>query len=296
MKTQNIPGTSSESSDSTSIKTWFITGASSGIGRQLALAALARGEKVAAAARNIAPLAELAQAFPDQVLPIALDVRIEQSVQDAVQQTVNRFGRIDVVANNAAYGLFGGVEEATDQQLRDLFDTNVFGALGVLRAVLPVLRRQGSGHILQGSSVYGLTSHAGVGALAATKHALEGLTDALREEVAPLGIHVTLIEPGMTATSFLANLQVAPPIAAYDPTVRQVQQAIGNLPADAFLDVKNLVQAILVAVDHPTPPARLVLGEAALQAVRSTLEGRLKDLAHWQSLTLTAQSREVQVS
>lgn len=250
---------------------------------------------MAVAARTLAVLTELSEAFPDQVLPIALDVRNEQAVQDAVQQTVNHFGRLDVVANNAAYGLFGGVEEATDQQLRDLFDTNVFGAMGVLRAVLPVLRRQGSGHILQGSSVYGLTSHAGVGALAATKHALEGLTDALREEVAPLGIQVTLIEPGMTATSFLANLQVASPIADYDPTVRQVQQAIGNLPADAFLDVKNLVQAILLAVDHPTPPARLVLGRDALQAVQSTLEGRLKALTHWQAFTLAAQGREVQV-
>ncbi|GEM44550.1 short-chain dehydrogenase/reductase [Deinococcus cellulosilyticus NBRC 106333 = KACC 11606] len=249
---------------------------------------------MAAAARNTAALTDLLTDFPDQVLPLTVDVRSEASVQDAVQATVQRFGRIDVVANNAAYGLFGGVEEATDQQVRDIFDTNVFGASNVLRAVLPVLRGQRSGHILQGSSVYGLTSHAGVGLLAATKHALEGLTDALREEVAPLGIHVTLIEPGMTATPFLANLQVATPIADYDATVRQVQQAIGALPPTAFLNPALLAQTVLMALDQDTPPTRLVLGESALNAVQTTLEGRLQDLKQWQPLTLAAAGKTVQ--
>ncbi|GGJ39774.1 short-chain dehydrogenase/reductase [Deinococcus roseus] len=243
---------------------------------------------MAAAARTLSANADLLAAFPDQVLPLGFDVKDQQAVKIAIQQAVDHFGRLDVLANNAAYGLFGGVEEASDQQLRDLFDTNVFGASNVLRAVLPVLRRQRSGHILQGSSVYGLTSHAGVGLLAATKHALEGLTDALREEVAHLGIQVTLLEPGLTATPFLANLQVATPIEDYDATVRQVQQGIGALPATAFLKPEDLAAAVLAALDQPTPPARLVLGAAALQAVRSTLQGRLQDLTHWQDFTRIA--------
>ncbi|MFD0531485.1 SDR family NAD(P)-dependent oxidoreductase [Kitasatospora arboriphila] len=151
------------------------------------------------------------------MLLLRADVRDERAVRDAVDSTLARFGRIDVVANNAGYGLFGAVEEASDTQVRAVFDTNVFGVLNVLRATLPVLRAQRSGHVLQGSSVYGQSAHPGVGLLAATKHAVEGLSDALAAEVAPLGIKVTLIQPGLTATPFLANLDVA---AAWPTTTR----------------------------------------------------------------------------
>lgn len=184
----------------TSPRTWLITGATSGIGRELTLQALENGDVVSALARDTASLDELTEAHGDSLLLIRADVRDEQAVQEAVERTLSRFGRIDVVANNAGYGLFGAVEEASDTQVRAVFDTNVFGVLNVLRATLPVLRSQRSGHILQGSSVYGQSAHPGVGLLAATKYAVEGLSDALVAEVAPLGIKVTIIQPGMTAT------------------------------------------------------------------------------------------------
>jgi NAD(P)-dependent dehydrogenase (short-subunit alcohol dehydrogenase family) len=188
-------------------RVWFITGASSGIGRELARQALDAGEAVAAVSRNTAGLAELGK--PDLLLAVDADVRDEAAVRKAAEAAASRFGRIDVVANNAGYGLFGAVEEAADGQARAIFDTNVFGVLNVLRAVLPVLRAQRSGHILQGSSYFGQTAIPGVGLLAATKYAVEGLSDALAAEVAPLGIKVTLIQPGLVATPFLGNLDAA---------------------------------------------------------------------------------------
>jgi NAD(P)-dependent dehydrogenase (short-subunit alcohol dehydrogenase family) len=188
-------------------RVWFITGASSGIGQELARQALGAGEAVAAVARNKAAMAGLGGS--GQLLAVDADVRDEAAVAKAVDAAASRFGRIDVVANNAGYGLFGAVEEAADAQARAIFDTNVFGVLNVLRAVLPVLRAQRSGHILQGSSYFGQTAIPGVGLLAATKYAVEGLSDALAAEVAPLGIKVTLIQPGLVATPFLANLDTA---------------------------------------------------------------------------------------
>ncbi|MFC6987248.1 SDR family NAD(P)-dependent oxidoreductase [Streptomyces cirratus] len=194
-------------------RTWLITGATSGIGRELALQALENGDAVAALARDTSALDDLAEAHDERLLLIPADVRDEQAVQDAVEGTLTRFGRIDVVANNAGYGLFGAVEEASDTQVRAVFDTNVFGVLNVLRATLPVLRAQRSGHILQGSSVYGQSAHPGVGLLAATKYAVEGLSDALAAEVAPLGIKVTIIQPGLTATPSWPT-SMSPPASA----------------------------------------------------------------------------------
>lgn len=162
------------SNQQASPRTWLITGATSGIGRELTLQALKKGEAVSAIARNTASLDDLTEAHGDRLLLIRADVGDEQAVRAAVERTLSRFGRIDVVANNAGYGLFGAVEEASDTQVRAVFDTNVFGALNVLRATLPVLRSQRSGHVLQGSSVYGQSAHPGVGLLAATKYAPRG--------------------------------------------------------------------------------------------------------------------------
>jgi NAD(P)-dependent dehydrogenase (short-subunit alcohol dehydrogenase family) len=213
------------------------------------------------------------------------DVRDAESVRVAVQRTIDRFGRIDVVANNAGFGLFGAVEEASDAQARAIFDTNVFGVLNVLRATLPVLRKQRSGHLLQGSSYYGQTAHPGVGMLAATKYAVEGLTDALVGEVAPLGIKVTLVEPGPTATAFLSNLDVATTDGDYDQTVREVQRAIGALPAEAFNAPERVATAILAAVDAEQPPLRLATGSAAARDMRTALQARLDELDTWAEVT-----------
>jgi NAD(P)-dependent dehydrogenase (short-subunit alcohol dehydrogenase family) len=262
-------------------RTWFITGASSGIGLALAQAAGRRGDNVVALARKPEGLIPLSDEFGDRVLADGVDVADQSQVQRAATAAVGRFGRIDVVANNAGYGVFGAVEEATDTQARGIFDTNVHGVLNVLRATLPVLRAQGSGHVLQGSSYFGQTAHAGVGLIAATKYALEGLTDALAGELAPLGINVTLIEPGLTATAFLGNLDVAEAIGDYDQTVREVLKSIGALPPSAYNSAGRVVEAILKAVDADTPPLRLATGTQAVQEIRTALNARLAQLDRW---------------
>lgn len=269
-------------------RTWFITGASSGIGRALARAALDRGDRVAGVARTAGSLDGLAADFPATFRGLGADVRDEDAVRAAVDAAVSAFGRIDLVANNAGYGLFGAVEEASDAQARAVFDTNVFGVLNVLRAVLPVLRRQRGGHILQGSSLYGQLAHPGVGLLAATKYAVEGLTDALVGEVSPLGIKVTLVEPGPVATSFLANLDFAETEEDYDGTVRAVQKALGDLPAAALADPAKAARALLTVADAPEPPLRIALGAQAENDMRAALTARLADLDDWAEV-----SREV---
>lgn len=246
--------------DSRSRRTWFITGATSGIGRALTELALRNGDNVAGIARITGGLEDLAAVYPDTLAMIGTDVRHELSVNMAVRTALDAFGRIDVVANNAGYGLFGAVEETTDAQARAIFDTNVFGVLNVLRATLPALRAQRSGHILQGSSFYGQSAHPGVGLLAATKYAVEGLSDALVAEVEPLGITVTLVQPGPTATAFVSNLDPAEQIDDYDRTVRQVQKAISERQASALCRPESIAEALFEVVDSGKAPLRLALG------------------------------------
>ncbi|WP_133826766.1 SDR family NAD(P)-dependent oxidoreductase [Actinomycetospora succinea] len=272
-------------SHATTTRTWFVTGATSGIGRALTALALQRGEQVAAVARHSAALTDLHAEHGERLLPVEADVREEQSVRRAVEATLAAFGRIDVVANNAGYGLFGAVEEATDVQVRAVFDTNVFGVLNVLRATLPVLRRQGSGHLLEGSSLYGQSAHPGVGLLAATKYAVEGLTDALVAEVAPLGIAVTLVQPGPTASAFLTNLDTTGTLADYDGTVRAVQKALAERPPDAFSAPERIAEGMLAAADADRPPLRLALGASGARDMRAALEARLAELDEWRAVT-----------
>jgi NADP-dependent 3-hydroxy acid dehydrogenase YdfG len=262
---------------------WLITGASSGIGRELTRQALDAGEAVAALARNTQPLVE--NGGNPLLLAIDTDVRDAAAVQAAVDSAVARFGRIDVVANNAGYGLFGAVEEATDAQVRAIFDTNVFGVLNVLRATLPVLRAQRSGHILQGSSLYGQSAHPGVGLLAATKYAVEGLSDALASEVGPLGIKLTLVQPGPTATAFLDNLDFAVTDADYDQSVREVFKTFNALPPEAFSDAARIAAGIRAAVVSDEAPLRLALGISSATDMRGALLARLADLDSWSDVT-----------
>lgn len=269
-------------------RVWFITGATSGIGRELARQALEAGEAVAAVARNTSGLAgQLGQ--PGLLLAADADVRDEAAVRKAVDGAVSRFGRIDVVANNAGYGLFGAVEEVTDPQARAIFDTDVFGALNVLRAVLPVLRGQRSGHILQGSSYFGQTAVPGVGLLAAAKYAVEGLSDALAAEVAPLGIKVTLVQPGLVATPFLSNQDTATTVEPdYDQTVRKVRETIGALPKSQFASADRIAKGIRTAVASENPPLRLALGATGASQMRAALMARIADLDAWAAVTSAA--------
>jgi NAD(P)-dependent dehydrogenase (short-subunit alcohol dehydrogenase family) len=266
-------------------RTWLVTGATSGIGRELVAQVLAAGDQVTAVARRSARLGDLTEKYAGTVLAIDADVRSEPDMQRAVDATVESFGRIDVVANNAGYGLFGAVEEAGDEQARAIFDTNVFGVLNVLRAVLPVLRRQRSGHVLQGSSFYGQFAHPGVGLLAATKYAVEGLSDALVSELEPLGIRVTIVQPAPTATHFLDNLDMATPISDYDRTVRQVQAEIDSQPPGAFVSAEQIAAGIITAVNSDRAPLRLALGSSGANAMRTALNARLDDLDEWAAVT-----------
>ncbi|MFE5136981.1 SDR family NAD(P)-dependent oxidoreductase [Streptomyces fagopyri] len=260
-------------------KVWFITGASSGIGRELVRQALDAGESVAAVARDSGTLRDLGS--HDRLLTISADVADEGAVRAAVDRAVAAFGRIDVVANNAGYGVFGAVEEVDDARARAIFDTNVFGVLNVLRAVLPVLRRQGSGHILQGSSVFGQTAVPGLGLLAATKYAVEGLSDALAAEVAPLGVKVTLVQPGPTDTAFGGNLdRAATTHADYDRTVRAPRP-----DGPAASAAGRVAAGVRVAVADIDPPRRLALGVVSGSAMRAALDARLADLDTWNSVT-----------
>src|SRR6266487_1467993 len=191
---------------------WFITGASKGFGREFTLAALERGDKVAATARNTDTLSDLVEQYGDAVLPVELDVTNRDQVFAAVKSAHETFGRIDVVINNAGYGLFGTVEEITEQQLRDQLETNLFGVFHVTQAVLPILREQRAGHIIQISTMGGIVAFPTLGAYHASKWALEGMTDALAQEVAGFGIKVTLVEPGGFKSAILkvVDAEVAP--------------------------------------------------------------------------------------
>ncbi len=266
--------------------TFFITGASSGMGLALARAAADRGDNVVAIARNVEAVAELAEEHPSQVLALVGDVRDQAQIEAAVAHALGRFGHIDVVHNNAGYGVFGAVEEVTDELARGIFETNVFGVLNVLRATLPVLRRQGHGHVLQGSSFYGQSSHPGVGLLSASKYAVEGLSDALADELAPLGIKVTMVQPGVTATPFGSNFVAADAtIDDYDQTVREVAKATAELPPSAYDDPDRVAAAVLEAVDAERPPRRLATGSSGLELMRTALQSRLDEYEAWRPVT-----------
>ncbi|GHF62357.1 NAD(P)-dependent dehydrogenase (short-subunit alcohol dehydrogenase family) [Amycolatopsis bartoniae] len=272
--------------DSKRRRVWFITGTSSGMGYAIAKAALEHGDLVAATARNTRALEELVTDFPGQALTIDLDVRDEEAVKMAVSRTIGEFRRIDVVVNNAGFALVGPVEGTSDKQARDLFDTGFFGALNVLRAALPVLRSQRSGHVLHMSSIFGEMSFPGTGMLAAVKQALGGATQAMGAELAPLGIKFTQIEPGALHTRFLAKWIVAEhAIADYDDTAGATLEGLKDLPPEAIADVSRVAAAILELVDAEQPPLRLALGSWAGEIIRKEIAGRSTDFENWSHLT-----------
>jgi len=269
-------------------KTWFITGASRGFGKEWAIAALERGDTVAATARDPKTLDDLVQQFGDKVLPLRLDVNDREAVRTAVKDAHDRFGRLDVVVNNAGYGQFGMVEEVSEAEARAQFDTNVFGALFVTQAALPYLREQGSGHFLQVSSIGGISAFPNIGIYNASKWALEAFSQSLAAEVADFGIKVTIIEPGAFGTDWGgSSAKHAEPNPAYDAfrekAAEQRKARAGN-PGDPVATR----DAVLQVVDAENPPLRIFFGDAALGIAERDYESRLATWREWQPVSVAA--------
>ena len=269
-------------------RVWLITGTSTGLGRQLAETLIARGERVAATARDVASIKDLTDRSPGQVLGTRLDVTDEESIRAAVDATIARFGRIDVLVNNAGHGLIGALEELSDAQLRAVLETNVFGVAAVTRAVLPHLRAQRGGHVVQLSSVGGVVGNPGHAAYATSKFALEGMSEALAGEVSPFNIRVSIVEPGPFRTEFAGrSMSFADAIADYQDTPAgtlrsRFRAQDGNQPNDPI----RAVEAIISLVDRPDSPLRLPLGPEAVARIRTKLTGQLADLAAWEEISL----------
>lgn len=269
-------------------KGWFVTGASRGFGRIWTEAALARGDRVVATARDASSLTELVDAYPDTALAIRLDVTDRAGAFDAAAAAREFLGRIDVVVNNAGFGLFGMVEEITEQQARQQIETNVFGALWVTQAVLPILREQGSGHILQVSSIGGVHAFPGLGLYHASKWALEGFSQSLAAEVAEFGIHVTLIEPTGYATDWAFGSAVrSEPIPDYEDFRERALAARAKVVADRG-DPAATAPVILELVDMADPPLRLFLGEGPHDMIKVEYAARLAEWEQYDELSRSA--------
>jgi NAD(P)-dependent dehydrogenase (short-subunit alcohol dehydrogenase family) len=254
-------------------KVWFITGCSRGFGRIWAEAALARGDKVAASARDAASLAGLVDSYGQNVLPLRLDVADKSACELAINRAHETFGRLDVVVNNAGYGLFGTLEEASEQEIRDQFETNVFGAMWVTKAALPLLRTQRSGHFIQISSIAGIFASSNLGLYHASKWALEAFSQSLAAEVRDFGIKVTIIEPGGYSTEWgTTSAKWAKPLKEYDP-IREAHQA--RRAAMRRGDPRATAPVLLEIVDMPEPPLRAIFGTGIVENVKKELESRI---------------------
>jgi NAD(P)-dependent dehydrogenase (short-subunit alcohol dehydrogenase family) len=258
---------------------WFITGCSTGFGRSLAKAVLARGERVVATARDVARVADL-EGASDRLLPLALDVTDDAQIAAAVDAARERFGRVDVLVNNAGYGYQASIEEGEDAEIRAQFDANVFGLFALTRAVLPLMRAQGGGHVVNITSVAGLVGFPGSGYYAASKHAVEGWSDALAAEVGPLGLHVTCVEPGPFRTDWAGRSLRQTPVRidAYQATVGQRMESTRSVSGRQAGDPERAAAAIISLAEEAEPPRHMVLGAWGIDQVTARLRRRLKEI------------------
>jgi NAD(P)-dependent dehydrogenase (short-subunit alcohol dehydrogenase family) len=263
-------------------KTWFITGASRGFGRIWAEAALQRGDLVTATARKLADIADLKERFGDAVLPLSLDVTNSDQVQQVMEQAYAHFDKLDILVNNAGTSLFAATEEASDEQIRSLFDANYLGMVRVLRAALPLLRKQGSGHILGVSSGLGITALPLIGFYCATKWAVEALHEALAQEVKAFGIKVTLVEPGAYATDFGKSAQIADVLEPYAEFRKQFLTRLASVERG---DPDATAEAVLQLVDADDPPLRFGLGTSILPQARAAYAERLATWEAWEDVS-----------
>ena len=267
-------------------RVWFITGASSGFGRALTALAVQRGDTVVAAGRRREPLRQLQEATQGGVDPVVVDVRDIAAAAAAIDDAIRRHGQIDILVNNAGHGQVGAVEETTDAELREIMDVHLHGPAALVRAVLPHMRERGSGAIIQMSSFGGQLSVAGFGAYSASKCALEGLSEALAEELAPFGIRVLIVEPGAFRTGFSgAPLQSSTELPAYAPTVGPTRRFIKGIDGTQAGDPAKAARAIMRALFAEQPPLRLVLGNDAVDALLGHLSSVRKELLAWEPLS-----------
>jgi NAD(P)-dependent dehydrogenase (short-subunit alcohol dehydrogenase family) len=269
-----------------SSKVWLISGCSSGFGRILAEMALARGDRVIATARKVEQLADLTAGRPGQLLPLALDVTDPASISAAMAQAEAAFGRVDVLVNNAGFGLLGAVEELEPHEYRPMFDTNLFGLIEVTRAALPLMRRYGGGRIVNFSSVGGFTGRQGFGLYNGSKFAVEGLSEALAQEVAPFDIKVIIVEPGAFRTAFLGRsiARGATHLAAYEATSGATRAFSAANDGAQLGDPRKGMTVLMQAILAEQPPLRLPLGRDALARIHSKLAAVSADLAAWRAL------------
>lgn len=275
---------------SPSSRVWFITGASTGFGRLLAEELLRRGERVIATARDAAKVSDLAKQYPEQARALALDVTRPSEIDAAAKEAIAAFGHVDVLVNNAGYGVNGAIEEVSEEEFEPMFQTNIYGVIRTTRAFLPHFRERRSGHILNLSSIGGLIGTAGWGFYNATKFAVEGFSEALAAELAPLGIHVTVIEPGPFRTDFLgrsgklAELE----LPEYTQTAGKAREYLRTQSGKQPGDPQKAVEAVIAVVDSPQPPLHLLLGKSALTRFRDKLSLWQKEIAAWEDVTLGA--------
>ncbi|MBK8608764.1 MAG: oxidoreductase [Chitinophagaceae bacterium] len=271
-------------------KVWFITGCSTGFGRNIATEALQQGNKVAVTARNPDDVKDLVTGFPETAFAIKLDVTNAEQVTEAVKLAVEKFGRIDVLVNNAGIGYFGAIEESEEAEYRRMFEINFFGLAAVTHAVLPTMRAQRSGHIVNISSVGGLVAFPGVGFYNASKFAVTGYSEALAKEVAPLGIHVTVVAPSGFRTDWAGrsanNTKIV--IDDYQATAHANQNTIRGNSGIQPGDPVRAAKAIIKAVEAEKPPVRLLLGVGALKGTRNKIEELQKDINTWEDTTIWA--------
>ena len=270
-------------------KVWFITGSNSGFGRSLTEAVLAKGDKVVATTRHPEEIEDLVKQYTDTVKVVRLDITDKEEIGKAIDTALQTFGQIDVLVNNAGFGTLGAVEEISDDKVRYQFEVNCFGTLNLTKAMLPHFRQRKSGHILNVSSVGGFTSFPGTGIYCATKFALEGYSEALAKEIAPLGIKLTLIEPGAFRTEFAGDSLATPDeqIDDYEETAHKFVNMQSEMSGEQPGDPDKAAQAMIKVVESDNPPMRLVLGEDALEATRQKIETFQKELNEWEDVTLS---------
>ncbi|WP_207496442.1 oxidoreductase [Aridibaculum aurantiacum] len=274
------------------IKVWFITGCSTGFGRYLAQAALQKGDKVVVTARKPADIQDIVDGYPDTAIAVKLDVTQPADITSSVQQAVEKFGRIDVLVNNAGIGYFGAIEESEDEEVRRMFEINFFGLANMTKEVLPIMRKQRSGHVVNVSSIGGLVSFPAVGFYNATKYAVDGLSESLAKETAHLGIKVTIVAPSGFRTDWAGrsanNSKIE--IEDYAETAGKNKNSIrgysGNQPGDPV----KAAEAIIKAVESENPPLRLLLGAGALRGARNKIMELQRDIDAWEEVTVGADS------